>query len=50
MFYLPVRTYHQTDSEDVMVKYAPNGNSKFGLIGPGAETGHAHSYRGPMAH
>jgi alkaline phosphatase D len=32
MFYLPIRTYHQTDSEDVMVKYAPNGNSKFGLI------------------
>ncbi|KAJ5360202.1 Alkaline phosphatase D-related protein [Penicillium concentricum] len=32
MFYLPIRTYHQTDSEDVMVKYAPNGNSKFGLV------------------
>ncbi|KAJ9488395.1 hypothetical protein VN97_g4923 [Penicillium thymicola] len=32
MFYLPIRTYHQTDAEDVMVKYAPNGNSKFGLI------------------
>ncbi|KAJ5958788.1 Alkaline phosphatase D-related protein [Penicillium vulpinum] len=32
MFYLPIRTYYQTDPEDVMVKYAPNGNSKFGLI------------------
>ncbi|KAJ5794725.1 hypothetical protein N7457_001324 [Penicillium paradoxum] len=32
MFYLPIRTYHQTDSEDVTVKYAPTGNSKFGLI------------------
>ncbi|KAJ5894583.1 hypothetical protein N7495_006274 [Penicillium taxi] len=32
MFYLPIRTYHQTDSEDVAVKYAPDGNSKFGLI------------------
>lgn len=32
MFYLPVRTYRQTDSEDVAVKYAPDGNSKFGLI------------------
>lgn len=32
MFYLPVRTYHQVDDEDVTVKYAPNGNSKFGLI------------------
>lgn len=32
MFYLPIRTYHQTDDEDVAVKYAPDGNSKFGLI------------------
>lgn len=32
MFYLPIRTYRQTDDEDVMVKYAPDGNSKFGLI------------------
>ncbi|CAG7977836.1 unnamed protein product [Penicillium olsonii] len=32
MFYLPVRTYRQTDDEDVTVKYAPQGNSKFGII------------------
>lgn len=32
MFYLPVRTFAQTDDEDVTVKYAPDGNSKFGLI------------------
>ncbi|KAJ5562515.1 hypothetical protein N7535_003034 [Penicillium sp. DV-2018c] len=32
MFYLPVRTYRQTDDEDVAVKYAPTGNSKFGLV------------------
>ncbi|KAJ5759861.1 Alkaline phosphatase D-related protein [Penicillium odoratum] len=32
MFYLPIRTYRQTDSEDVAVKYAPDGNSKFGLV------------------
>ncbi|KAJ5099582.1 hypothetical protein N7532_006583 [Penicillium argentinense] len=32
MFYLPIRTYRQTDPEDVSVKYAPDGNSKFGLI------------------
>jgi alkaline phosphatase D len=32
MFYLPIRTYRQTDYEDVMVKYVPDGNSKFGLI------------------
>ncbi|KAJ5182910.1 hypothetical protein N7492_000526 [Penicillium capsulatum] len=32
MFYLPIRTYRQTDAEDVQVKYAPDGNSKFGLI------------------
>lgn len=32
MFYLPIRTYHQTDSEDVMVKYIPAGNTKYGLI------------------
>lgn len=32
MFYLPIRTYRQTDHEDVTVKYAPQGNSKFGLI------------------
>lgn len=32
MFYLPVRTYRQTDNEDVTLKYAPDGNSKFGLV------------------
>jgi alkaline phosphatase D len=32
MFYLPIRTYYQTDVEDVAIKYAPDGNSKFGLI------------------
>ncbi|KAF5867179.1 hypothetical protein ETB97_004100 [Aspergillus alliaceus] len=32
MFYLPIRTYHQTDNEDVMVKYIPTGNTKYGLI------------------
>jgi alkaline phosphatase D len=32
MFYLPFRTYRQTDGEDVMVKYAPDGNVKFGQI------------------
>lgn len=32
MFYLPIRTYRQEDDEDVCVKYAPDGNSKFGLI------------------
>jgi alkaline phosphatase D len=32
MFYLPIRTYRQTDAEDVAVKYAPTGNSKFGLV------------------
>jgi alkaline phosphatase D len=32
MFYLPIRTYYQTTDDDVSVKYAPDGNSKFGLI------------------
>ncbi|KAB8219712.1 PhoD-like phosphatase-domain-containing protein [Aspergillus novoparasiticus] len=32
MFYLPIRTYHQTDNEDVTVKYIPTGNTKYGLI------------------
>lgn len=32
MFYLPIRSYRQTDAEDVAVKYAPDGNSKFGII------------------
>ncbi|OOQ85560.1 alkaline phosphatase family protein [Penicillium brasilianum] len=32
MFYLPVRSYYQTDDKDVSVKYAPDGNSKFGYL------------------
>ncbi|KAI7975366.1 hypothetical protein EIK77_003747 [Talaromyces pinophilus] len=32
MFYLPIRSYRQTDSEDIMVKYVPDGNVKFGQI------------------
>ena len=32
MFYLPFRSYRQTDNEDVMVKYIPDGNTKFGQI------------------
>ncbi|KAF7588543.1 hypothetical protein BBP40_005532 [Aspergillus hancockii] len=32
MFYLPIRTYSQTDNEDVAVKYIPDGNTKYGLI------------------
>ncbi|RHZ56679.1 alkaline phosphatase family protein [Aspergillus thermomutatus] len=32
MFYLPIRTYRQTDSEDVAVKYIPDGNVKYGLV------------------
>ncbi|EED18023.1 alkaline phosphatase family protein [Talaromyces stipitatus ATCC 10500] len=32
MFYLPIRSYRQTDSEDIMVKYVPDGNIKFGQI------------------
>ncbi|KAI9835352.1 MAG: hypothetical protein M1838_005326 [Thelocarpon superellum] len=31
-FYLPFRTYRQEDDEDVMIKYVPDGNSKFGAI------------------
>ncbi|KAF3902653.1 hypothetical protein ABW20_dc0105553 [Dactylellina cionopaga] len=31
-FYLPVRTYRQRDGEDVLIKYIPDGNSKFGAI------------------
>ncbi|EPS41961.1 hypothetical protein H072_4091 [Dactylellina haptotyla CBS 200.50] len=31
-FYLPVRTYKQKDNEDVLIKYIPDGNSKFGAI------------------
>lgn len=32
MFYLPVRTYWQSDDNDVVVKYIPDGNAKYGLI------------------
>ncbi|KAF2436864.1 hypothetical protein EJ08DRAFT_691177 [Tothia fuscella] len=32
MFYLPIRTYKQTDDEDVMIQYLPDGNSKFGAV------------------
>lgn len=31
-FYLPTPTYAQTDDEDVLVKYIPNGNSKLGAV------------------
>ncbi|KAF2403076.1 alkaline phosphatase family protein [Trichodelitschia bisporula] len=32
MFYLPLRTYKQTDGEDICIKYIPDGNSKFGAV------------------
>ncbi|TGZ76404.1 Metallo-dependent phosphatase [Ascodesmis nigricans] len=32
MFYLPIRTYKQTDEEDVAVKYVPDGNVKWGSV------------------
>lgn len=35
MFYLPVRSYWQSDHEDVAVKYIPDGNFKYGLINIG---------------
>ena len=31
-FYLPKRTYVQRDDEDVLIKYIPDGNSKFGAV------------------
>ncbi|KAI9863181.1 MAG: hypothetical protein M1813_004001 [Trichoglossum hirsutum] len=31
-FYLPVRTYRQEDGEDVLIKYIPDGVSKFGAL------------------
>ncbi|KAF8418482.1 PhoD-like phosphatase-domain-containing protein, partial [Terfezia claveryi] len=31
-FYLPKRTYVQNDDEDVLIKYIPDGNSKFGAV------------------
>ncbi|PNS16515.1 hypothetical protein CAC42_249 [Sphaceloma murrayae] len=39
MFYLPVRTYRQEDDEDVMLKYLPDGNSKFGAVSIGRDGG-----------
>ncbi|RMZ92048.1 hypothetical protein DV736_g688, partial [Chaetothyriales sp. CBS 134916] len=32
MFYLPFRTFRQIDGEDVVLKYVPDGNSKFGVV------------------
>lgn len=32
MFYLPVRTYWQSDAEDIAVKYIPDGTAKYALI------------------
>ncbi|KAA8647593.1 alkaline phosphatase family protein [Aspergillus tanneri] len=32
MFYLPIRTYRQTDEEDVAIKYLADGNVKYGVI------------------
>ncbi|KIW92523.1 uncharacterized protein Z519_06370 [Cladophialophora bantiana CBS 173.52] len=32
MFYLPFRTFRQTDNQDVAIQYIPDGNSKIGLI------------------
>jgi len=32
MFYLPYKTYRQTDDEDLEIKYIPKGNSKFGAV------------------
>lgn len=31
-FYIPKRTYVQKDDEDVLIKYIPDGNSKFGAV------------------
>ncbi|KAI9707691.1 MAG: hypothetical protein M1836_000653 [Candelina mexicana] len=31
-FYLPIRTYQQRDTDDVCIKYIPDGNSKFGAV------------------
>ncbi|KAI9802364.1 MAG: hypothetical protein M1833_001870 [Piccolia ochrophora] len=31
-FYLPIRTYRQSDDQDVAIKYIPDGNSKFGVV------------------
>ncbi|RMD40853.1 hypothetical protein DV735_g4265, partial [Chaetothyriales sp. CBS 134920] len=32
MFYLPIRTFRQIDDEDVVLKYIPDGNTKFGVV------------------
>ncbi|KAK5088319.1 hypothetical protein LTR05_002536 [Lithohypha guttulata] len=32
MFYLPLRTFKQTDDEDVAIAYYPDGNSKVGTV------------------
>lgn len=32
MFYLPIRTYRESDDSDVCIKYLPDGNSKFGAL------------------
>ncbi|KAL9114700.1 MAG: hypothetical protein Q9227_001378 [Pyrenula ochraceoflavens] len=32
MFYLPVRSFKQTDEEDITIKYLPSGNSKVGVV------------------
>ncbi|QDS68764.1 hypothetical protein FKW77_005020 [Venturia effusa] len=32
MFYLPIRTYKQSDQEDVAIKYLPDGSFKFGAV------------------
>lgn len=32
MFYLPIRTFKQTDGQDVAIQYMPDGNSKVGAI------------------
>lgn len=31
-FYLPKRTYEQKDNEDIVLKYIPDGNYKFGAV------------------
>jgi alkaline phosphatase D len=32
MFYLPLRTFKQTDDQEVAIKYLPDGNSKVGVV------------------
>ncbi|KAK1141950.1 hypothetical protein N8T08_008273 [Aspergillus melleus] len=46
MFYLPIRTYRQTDTEDVTVKYLPDGNVKYGLIDIGIQDETVQTSRG----